>query len=181
MIELKAKSACAGLLPKHVGDMRLEEVEVGHITSITPLRGHEAAVDEALFATHKLSFPKPNRSTGRAGERLIWSGQGQAFLMGPALAADLGALAAVTDQSDAWAVVRLEGARGADVLARLVPVDLRTQNFKRGHTARTLLGHMTVSITRVGDNSFQIMAFRSMAKTLVHEITTAMESLAARG
>ncbi|WP_422049526.1 sarcosine oxidase subunit gamma [Shimia sp.] len=181
MIELKAKTACEGLLPKRVGDMRIEEAETGHITLIAPLDGQAAAVDEALMETHKLSFPKPNRSTGRAGERLIWSGCGQAFLMGPALAADLSGLAAVTDQSDAWAVVRLEGEQGADVLARLVPVDLRPQSFKRGHTVRTLLGHMTVSITRMGDSSFQIMAFRSMAKTLVHELITAMESLGARG
>lgn len=181
MIELKARSACFGVLPKQVGGMRLQEVEIDHITSIAPFRGQEAAVNEALMVTHKVSFPKPNRSTGRIGERLIWSGRGQAFLVGPALSADLDGLAAVTDQSDAWAVVRLEGARVAEVLARLVPVDLRAQSFRQGHTARTLLGHMSVSITRVGDGAFEIMAFRSMAKTLVHEITTAMESLAARG
>jgi len=89
--------------------------------------------------------------------------------------------ASVVDQSDAWAIVILEGASAEDVLARLVPVDVRAARFKLGHTARTMLGHMTVSITRVGEQAFQIMAFRSMAKTLVHDLQRAMESVASRG
>lgn len=182
MIELKAKSPCAGLLPRQVDTLRLEEVDVEAITSIAPLRGQEAAVTEALLAVHHLGFPQPSRSTeGREGTRLIWSGRGQAFLLGPALNMDLDGLAAVTDQSDAWAVVQLKGAGASDVLARLVPVDMRPQSFAPGHTVRTLLGHMTVSITRLDDTTLQIMAFRSMAKTLVHELITAMESCAARG
>ena len=36
----------------------------------------------------------------------------------------LGGLAAVTDQSDAWAGLRLAGDAAREVLARLVPLDL---------------------------------------------------------
>jgi sarcosine oxidase subunit gamma len=60
-------------------------------------------------------------------------------------------------------------------------VDLRPQVFKRGHTLRTELKHMMASITRIGAQSFQIMVFRSMARTLVHDLKTAMEAVAARG
>ncbi|MEL6839146.1 MAG: sarcosine oxidase subunit gamma, partial [Pseudomonadota bacterium] len=72
------------------------------------------------------------------------------------------------------------GAGVEDVLARLVPVDLRLATFKTGHTARTMLGHMSVAISRVGAQSFEIMAMRSMAGTLVHELETAMRSVALR-
>ena len=40
---------------------------------------------------------------------------------------------------------------------------------------------MMASITRLGADDFQIMVFRSMAATLVGELKTAMEAVAARG
>ena len=107
-------------------------------------------------------------------------GREVALLMGPAPDASLAAHAALTDQSDAWIVVRLEGAGARDVLARLTPIDLRDSVFKRGHTARTELAHMMASLTRVGPQAWQIMVFRSFAQTLAHDLKTAMQGVAAR-
>jgi len=84
------------------------------------------------------------------------------------------------DQSDAWCTVEIAGKSVEDVLARLVPVDLRAATFKRSHTAKTLLGQMTASVSRTGDDAFEIMVFRSMAETLVEELTRAASGLAAR-
>lgn len=42
------------------------------------------------------------------------------------------------------------------------------------------MGHMSVSITRTGPAAFRILAFRSMARTAVHELSRAMESVAAQ-
>jgi sarcosine oxidase subunit gamma len=92
----------------------------------------------------------------------------------------LSKIAAVVDQSDAWTIVRLEGAAAEDVLARLVPVNLSRSAFKRGHTVRSSLYHMMASITRIGNNTFQIIVFRSMAETLVHDLSVAMKSVLAR-
>ena len=178
MVSLIAKTPCEGLLPLTVGRCTLAEVLPGAITSIMPAKGQETAVSDAIKAAHGMVFPAAGRATGRDGARLIWSGQGQALLVGPASGPIDGA--AVTDQSDAWAVMRLEGEEAEDVLARLVPVDLRAAVFKRGHTARTMLFHMSCSITRVGPNAFDIMVFRSMARTAVHELTVAMKSVAAQ-
>jgi sarcosine oxidase subunit gamma len=77
-------------------------------------------------------------------------------------------------------MVRLEGARAEEVLARLVPIDLRASTFAEGHCARTLLQPVTVSISRVGLDAFEILAFRSMAATLVHDLDTALQMVAAR-
>lgn len=76
--------------------------------------------------------------------------------------------------------MQLKGAGAVDVLARLVPVDLREDRFKRGHTLRTQLYHMSASITKTGADTFVILVFRSMASTLVHDMKTAMEAVAAR-
>lgn len=181
MVELVDKTPCDGLLPKEIGGLRLSEVNAGQITSITPYKGKEKAVSDALKAAYGMAFPAANRATGKEGARAVWFARGQAVLMGPQVDAGLGKHAALTDQSDAWAVVRLEGDGAEDVLARLVPLDLRAQHFKRGHTARSYLMHMTCSVTRIADKAFQIMVFRSMAGTLVHDLERAMEAVAARG
>lgn len=179
MVNLVATSPCAGLLPISIGGLTLSEVEAGPITSIAPFAGQAKAVSDAVKSATGIALPAANRMTSKGGARALWFGNGVALVMGADLPAIKGA--AVSDQSDAWAVVQLDGQGAEDVLARLVPVDLRAAHFKKGHTARTMLAHLTVSVTRTGANEFQIMAMRSMAKTLVHDLETAMTGVAARG
>lgn len=180
MAELLAKSAGAGIFPVSHGEMVLAELEVGTITSILPYRGQWDACSDALKAAHGMALPAPLRATGKAGARCLWMGKDQAFLIGPEPDSGLAKHASLTDQSDAWVVVDLSGQGAEAVLARLVPVDLRASVFKRGHTVRTLLQHMSVSITRLGEERFQIMAFRSMARTVAHDLGSAMALVAAR-
>jgi len=155
----------------------LTEVDAGPVSLIAPLAGGQKATSQVLKSALGLGFPAPNRTLG-TGPRMVWCGMGQALLMG-ADGPDL-PQAAVVDQSDAWAIVRIEGPDAVAVLARLTPIDLRSDVFKRGHTARTLLAHMTVSITRLGTTSFEVMAMRSMAGTLVHDLEQAAKNVAAR-
>ncbi|MEY1554823.1 sarcosine oxidase subunit gamma [Yoonia sp. R2331] len=163
-------------MPQTIGNVTLTEVVIDAMWSVAPYKGKEKAVATALGT----GFPKPNRTTSGAAIRALWGGPGMAFVICDALP-DLTALAAVTDQSDAWAVVAVSGADSVDVLARLVPIDLRGKAFKTGHTARTMLGHMMVSVTRTGPDVFEIMAMRSMAGTLTHELTRAATLYTGRG
>ncbi|AUQ61837.1 sarcosine oxidase subunit gamma [Phaeobacter inhibens] len=181
MVELRVKTPCAGLLPLEVGELSLTEAPGEGMTTLAPYAGQVAALSAALEAAHGLRWPAPNRSHAKAGARIIWFGREMALLSGTRPDPALAEHAALTDQSDGWAVVRLEGAQGDAVLARLCPVDLRPSVFKRGHTARCELKHMAASITRLGPKTLQIMVFRSMAETLVDDLKTAMEAVAARG
>lgn len=180
MAELIARTACFGLLPLSAGSTRLSEATPHAMTSLAANKGQEDALSDALKAAHGMSLPATGRSTGRDSARAIWFGQGQVMVMGPVADPALAHHASLTDQSDAWAVMRLDGAEARDVLARLTPLDLRAGQFKRGHSARSLLGHMMCSITRVGEDAFLILVFRSMAATAVHEIGQAMRDVAAR-
>lgn len=180
VVELTARPPFDGMLPLNIGQAELVEVEAGVLTVLT-LLGDGAALDEALEKAHGPGWPAPLRATGKDGARCIWFGRDAALLMGPAPDPALSAHAAVVDQSDAWAVVQLKGASAVDVLARLVPVDLRDSRMKRGHTLRTQLYHMSASITKTGADTFVILVFRSMASTLVHDMKAAMEAVAARG
>ena len=154
MASLIAKPAGVGLLPVTIGSCKLVGQQPQAITSIAPAKGHAKSVSKALQTAAGVAFPAVNRTTGQDGLRCVWTGPGQAFLIGAPLPSL--ANAAMTDQSDAWIVLRLTGRDAEDVLARLVPVDLRQSVFKRGHTARTLMFHVSISITRTGANSFAV-------------------------
>ncbi|MDK3019471.1 sarcosine oxidase subunit gamma [Pseudodonghicola flavimaris] len=181
MAELTAKSPCAGRLPLTIGAATVTEETLGPMTSIAPYRGRQADLAAALAAAHGLGWPQPNRSLTGAGVRLIWFGRDQALLTGAVADPALEDMAALADQSDAWAAVRLQGEAAEAVLARLVPVDLRRAVFAPGATLRSQLGHMPASLTRLDDHGFLILVYRSMAGTLLHDLKTAMEAAAARG
>jgi len=174
--ELIAKSALEGR-SLTLGTVTLAEVEVGPITSVAVFPGGAKAVAKGLKSLG-LAMPEPNSFAEKKGARIVWTGRDQAFLMGVA-PPDLEG-AAVTDQSDGWAVLSVSGAAAVDVLARLVPVDLRLAAFPVGRAIRTQLNHMNLVILRVGDHAFEILVFRSMARTAWHELETTTHMVAAR-
>lgn len=180
-LRLEAATPLGGMAPLTIGHVTLSEADLGSLTSIAPYAGQGQALAQAFKASHGMAIPGPNRASGKDGARAIWFGRDTVLLAGPPVDNALNAYAALTEQTDAWAAVTLSGAGAEDVLARLVPIDLNADIFKRGHTARTMIQHMTGSITRVGADTFLIMVFRSMAETLLHDLRRAMESVGARG
>ena len=180
MVELQAESPGAGRLPVTARAWRLSAAVPERMTSLAPYNGKAEALSEAMQAAHGMGWPGPGRMTGRKGARAMWFGREMALLIGPEPDPGLAAHAALVDQSDTWAVLVLEGWGAADVLARLCPLDLRDQVFKRGHVARTEVAHMAGAIARMGAENWRIMVFRSMAGTLIHEAETAMRRVAAR-
>lgn len=180
MVKLMAKSPMDGLADLTLGNVSLQSDTQTQITSVMPFDGQEAALPKALVKAHGVAWPGPGQMTLADAAQLIWFGRGQAFLCGPHPAPDLARYAALTDQSDAWASVTLSGADAEAVLARLVPMDLRLPHFPTGSAARSLIQHMTGSIQRLSDDRFRLMVFRSMAKTLYHDLSEAMKNVAAR-
>lgn len=174
MANLTAKTPYDGLLPITKGTLTLEEVTHEAITWIAPAKGKAAAVSKALAKQIDAPFPAPGRIEGPA----VWTGPGQAMVLGKPLKPMSGA--ALSDQSSAWACCALDGPDARDVLARLVPIDLRVEAFKVGHAARTLLGHMNCVLMRTGPDRYEVMVFRSMAASAAHELELAMAMVAAR-
>jgi sarcosine oxidase subunit gamma len=164
-----------GAAPVTVGGVTLAELPMARITSVAPFGGQDKAVAKALKSLG-LSFPAPNATVVSGDAEILWTSRNQAFLIGPDPAL-LQGLAALTDQSDGWAGMTLTGARASDTLARLVPVD--TAAMAPGTTARTMLTHMALILTRQADG-FRLMVFRSMARSAWHEVEEAMRKVAAR-
>jgi heterotetrameric sarcosine oxidase gamma subunit len=160
------------------GSATLAEWPLPRLTSVAPFQGQDKAVAKALKAMG-LTFPAPNATAISKGTgSLIWTGRNQAFLL-EADPAPLEGIAALTDQTDGWCGLMLTGEGAADVLARLVPVDLRASQFPVGRCVRTGLNHMNAVLWRRTDG-FALLTFRSMARTAWHELTDAMQTLAAR-
>ena len=178
MPSLIEKSACDGLLPRVSAGMTLSELPFMRVTSVTPLNGKARALGSELKKLG-LGWPGPGQSQTSGHASILWTGMDQAFLIGPD-PAPLAGIAALSDQSDAWARMRIKGPGAAAVLARLVPLDLRPSSFADGQVARTGLTHMMTILLRSGADSFDIMVFRSMAGSAVHELHQAMEAVAAR-
>lgn len=183
MAELEARTACEGLeLPLRLGGAVLSALEDVPMVSVAPFRGREGDAARVLAEHAGGGLPGPGAVRACEGGLVIWSGAGQYFLRGEAagrgtLLAALGGMAAVTDQGSAWTGLHLGGAGAAEVLARLVPVDLDRGVFPPGSVARTMLGHMICVLTAEEDG-FGIGVMRSFTLTAVHEIEAAMRRVA---
>jgi sarcosine oxidase subunit gamma len=175
---LTARTAFAGLLPITEAALTLSEAAPEAITWVAPYRGQVAAVSAELDRRTGCAFPAPNRFTAKGGRRIVWTGPEQAFVLGAAPGDIAGA--AIGDQSGGWAACALEGDGAAEVLARLLPIDLRDDRFAVGHAARSLLGHMSCVLMRTGPARYEVLVFRSMAASAAHELHRAMRMVAAR-
>ena len=173
MIDLTTTTAFSGL-PLTIGRVTLTAFDPGPVTSVAPYPGRDLS-----RALAPLAFPQPGAISEAAGLRLVWAGRDLAFLMGGA-APDLTGLAATTDQTDGWAWLTLAGRDAVAVLARLCPLDLRAAVFPPGRSARSLVGHMQAIVIRTGSEAFELAVFRSMAGSLLHDLTGAMRGVAAR-
>ncbi len=65
--------------------------------------------------------------------------------------------------SDARALIAIEGQGGAEVLAKLSPVDLAADSFGAGEVRRTRLGQVAAAFWKLEDGSYHLMCFRSVA------------------
>jgi heterotetrameric sarcosine oxidase gamma subunit len=176
--ELIAKSPLSGVWPVTHGGLRLSEHLLGPITSIAILPGQEKTVARGLKPLG-LAFPAANTFTTSGPATLAWTARNQAFLIGVRSPNTLQG-ATLTDQSDGWACLRLEGPLAAEALVRLYPLDLRPQSFPPGHAARAPLNHMQSILMRTAPYAFDLLVFRSMARTAWHEVEAAMKTLSAR-
>lgn len=179
MPDLIAKSALSGNTPLTRANTTLAEAPLARITSIAPFPGRMDQVNATLAALG-LTFPAPNSQSAQGEARLLWSGREMAFLIGPEAPTALVEHAAITDQSDGWAILTLTGPAAVEALMRPVPLDLRVAAFPLGRSTRVPLNHMQAILTRTAPDAFEIMVFRSMARTAWAELAEALEVLEAR-
>ena len=103
-----------------------------------------------------------------------WAGPEQYFVYGikaDQLAKQLAGLASCADQSHGRVVIRIDGARARDVLAKGTPVDLYTEEFPPGKSALTQMAHVGVHLTRLGADVFELSVFRGFSENFWEWLT----------
>ena len=180
MAELVAEGPFDGAgLPRSAGGATLAALPEVARVAVAPFAGKRAAVAEVLAARIGAGLPEPGRAEGP----VAWAGMGQWLVEGREageVADWLGGLAAATDQSDAWAGLRLAGDAAREVLARLVPLDLAPGPFPPGSAARSLLRHVPLLLIARDEGAFELLVPRSYARTAVADLARAMRFGAGR-
>lgn len=161
-------------LPLEAGRCRLAALPEVPRVAVAPFAGREAAVAACLGQP----LPPPGGTSALGAGRIVWAGAGL-WLVEGAAPAGLDEVAAVSDQTDAWARLALGGADAGAVLARLVPLDLDPGVFPAGRAARTLLRHVPLLLVAAGAG-FELLVPRSCARTAVGDLAEAMRGVAAR-
>ncbi len=143
------------------------------LASVTAVDGAEERLAEVIRARFGLSLPEAGAALFSGETGLIWSGPGQWLAIAPArgdldgLGKALTGLAAVADQSDGRALLRLSGPDARRVLEKGVSVDLHPRAFGPGRTAVTAVAHIGVQLWQRDDRpTYEIAVARSFAGSL---------------
>lgn len=140
-------------------------------------RGRSADLAAAVAAELGVALPLPGRAAPGAEIRALWLGPDRWLLLAAdtlGLEARLRAAAEpaggiVVDQGHGRAILRLEGPRARDVLAKGTGIDLHPRAFPEGAVAHTGLFHLAVTLDRRrGSACFDLHAMRGFALSL-HE------------
>jgi sarcosine oxidase subunit gamma len=148
------------------------------IASVIAKRGQQEALTKQIRERFGIALsPGPKRSA--AGDyAFIATGPGAWFATGEvagnalvtSLREALGEYAAISDQSDGQAVLRVSGPKARDALCKLVPIDLHPRIFRKGDVAVTVAAHIGATLWRLNDDPngqavFEIAVFRSLAQS----------------
>ena len=181
---LTARSAFAGIaLVSDPERLAVTDRDGLGIASLSVRRGREAELQQRFTAQYGAALPNtPRRLLCRdvavmgagPGSWLLFSERG-ANSLDRTLKSAVGDAGSVTDQSDAWAVLRLAGAGVRDLLSHLIPLDLHPRVFPVGAAVSTMLLHIGALLWRLEDEQegravFELAVFRSYARSLYHEI-----------
>lgn len=143
------------------------------VATLIAAEGGEAALAAALAKRPGLDLPSSPAVAHAGAHSLVWAGPGQWLLVAghragfPETLAALSGLAAVSDQSDGRAVLRLSGSKIRETLAKGCMLDLHPSAFPVGMAGLTAIAHIGVHLWRGDDGPdgavFEMMVPRSLA------------------
>jgi heterotetrameric sarcosine oxidase gamma subunit len=148
-----------------------EDATIAHVCAAKDKRALAAAAIHGAFGVPPPE--KPECVTTEAGVTIVWAGPEQWLVIadgrdGRDLEAELTpllkGLAAVTDQSDARVIVRVQGSHARALLAKGVPVDLDAHAFPARGAVLTHASHIGVILWQIDDRpTYELAVFRSFA------------------
>jgi sarcosine oxidase subunit gamma len=168
-------------LAGRIGPVALTERTDAALASAAARRGRDAEMGERAGGAG-IPLPGPGRAEAGPLWGAFWVSPGMWFVEAPLathediaahLKAILGDSASVTEQTDAWVRLDVEGPL-APMFERLCNVDLA--RFPPGSATRTLLEHLGVYLVRRSDDRMSVLGPRSSAASLHHALAAAAGS-----
>ena len=126
----------------------------------------------------------PTALGGMADVSVQWAGADQYYVVADGRAEGhlfrelrnkFSGIAAVSDQSHARVIISVSGPMVRQVLAKGTPVDLHASEFAIGQSAITQMAHVTIHLTRVRNDTFELSVFRGFAESFWEWLTTQSE------
>lgn len=145
-------------------------------------RGTTEALGRAVQETFGLALPETGRATATDGLRALWLGPDRWLLLAMGRddletrlrAAVAPAGGVVVDQSHGRTILRIEGAKARDTLAKGTGVDLHPRAFAENTVAQTSLFQLAVTLDRRrGTSTFDVHAMRGFAVHLYEALLEA--------
>lgn len=150
------------------------------LATVIVAEGQDLALRRRLSEHFQISLPDVGHANFRGDTGLVWSAPGQWLVVTDSRAAVrqlselLRGVAAVTDQSDARAVVRISGPQARSALAKGVMLDLHPSVFKAGNTAVTNIAHIGAQLWQVSDEPvYDVAVGRTFAHSFWNWLTHA--------
>jgi sarcosine oxidase subunit gamma len=153
------------------------------LASVIARRNRASALAARVAEAFEVELPQaPLRRASRA-IAFVWAGPerwlveryGEAgHRLEVRLRSALGELAAVSDQSDGHAILRISGARARDVLAKGLPVDTHPGSMQPGSVVLSAVGHIGVHLWQLDEApTYDCAVARSLARDLLHWVEMA--------
>ena len=186
-----ANSTLASVAPLHnfsqrFGDTELREVTDLDIVSLAVSANAKSSLDTLLQQKIGLSFPVVGTAQ-RNGDNIALLGLqvDQCFMVTPsqqknpvtAVATITGSAAYLSDQSDSWAILELQGPSAARALERICPIDLSGTEFGEHSVARTVMEHISVIIERPAVDTYRLYSPRSSSNSFLHAMTVSLDNV----
>lgn len=173
---LAERSAFADLKTVAAPDLTVSARDDLTLASLAAGHGKRDALVAAIQEKYGVTLPSTPERVEGDGIAFLWAGPDQWIAAaerngGRDLERELkplvAGLAAVTDQTDARAVLRISGPRARDVLAKGVPIDLHPRVFGPGSVAITHASHIGVILWQLdAAPTYELAVFRSFARSL---------------
>jgi sarcosine oxidase subunit gamma len=146
--------------------VRLEALPEGHLLHVL------GAIEPSELAAELVKAGFAKSSIRKAGFRQWFVAGDEALVPASlnALAAALAGKAFVMDQSHGRVRIGVSGRYSRALLSKGTAVDLDHSVFPEGHSAMTMVGHLSVQIARTGDDSFELTVLRSFAESLWEDL-----------
>jgi sarcosine oxidase subunit gamma len=170
------------------GETHIHEENPISIVSLGVPRNGLAPLDQQLQQLYGVGFPRPGK-VNRQGDSIALLGlqTDQCFLVSatpwPDPVLELNPLLAdyayLSDQSDSWASVIIEGPLCRSALERMSTLDVSAEYFTTSSVARTAMDHLSVIIEQPAMHRFRLFTPRSSAQDFAHALCTSLTNVSA--